>query len=450
MNNIKKIVQIVFFISVFSLFFSVSSVVAFIYPDKKIKIKVAHIYDPFSGVHGKANLDWIKNIIKRFEKDNPTIEVELEQIQWDHIDSKSMADFRAGIPHDVIWASPQLLPKHVLVGDLVDLTPLMEWNEEDYNDFNWNCLWEKTGSAGMRIALPLGAHARVCAYRKDFFRQAGLDPEKPPENLEQLVEYGKKLTMDTDKDGKTDIWGLGIYFGPQRATIEITFAPLLWHFGGRLWDPEKKRAVFASEAGVKAVEFFKDLMYKHKITPRWMVSGTYDDVIFRNFLNNKLAMAWGWGSYWIQPMEELGFVKGVFPPSLNAEETKAGIFVTPTKDQAQFTNAWLVAIHKRSKYPQESLKFINYLLAPASLINFPDAGLPARLSLWKRPKFETDFYKKWFEAVKYGRSMPSTAHYGELANTVSAALQEILVRNKDVRSTLLKFQEEYNRRFAGE
>jgi len=54
---------------------------------------------------------------------------------------------------------------------------------------------------------------------------------------------------------------------------------------------------------------------------------------------------------------------------------------------------------------------------------FPDAGLPVRLSLWQRPEYQTEFYKKWFEAVKSGRSMSPTAHYEELATIVSAYIR---------------------------
>ncbi|MDZ7377249.1 MAG: hypothetical protein ONB13_11605, partial [candidate division KSB1 bacterium] len=91
-------------------------------------------------------------------------------------------------------------------------------------------------------------------------------------------------------------------------------------------------------------------------------------------------------------------------------------------------------------------KFID----PKALCSFPDAGLPAALSLWQSPEYQTEFYKIWFEAASKGRSMPPTAHYEELSNTVAAALQEILIKNAPVEATLTKFQRSYNSRYAGE
>ena len=413
-------------------------------------LKFTHIYDPLAGPHGQLNMNWINVRVAEFNNKHPEFTIELEQAKWDQIDTKSMADFRSGILHDVILTSPQFLPKHSVVGDLLDLTPYLNWREAEVQEFAWNPVWQACEQGGKRLGIPMGAHTRLCIYHKDMFADVGLDPERPPETLEELVAFAQKLTRDMDGDGKIDTWGLGIYFGPSRATIELAFAPILWHFGGKLWDAETKEAVFASEAGFKAAQFLRDLITTYKVTPRWAVSGTYDDTVFRGFLDRKIAIAWGWGSYWIQPLEELGLIQGCFPPTPEGKMTKIRVFVTPTNIQAQFTNAWTISVHSLTRKPAESMQFIETFLEPEALIAFPDAGLPARLPAWNKPEYQTDFYRTWFEAARKGRSMPPTAHYEELANTVAAALQEILIKDTPIEATLLKFQQAYNKRYAGE
>jgi ABC-type glycerol-3-phosphate transport system substrate-binding protein len=96
------------------------------------------------------------------------------------------------------------------------------------------------------------------------------------------------------------------------------------------------------------------------------------------------------------------------------------------------------------------MKLIEYILQPEKLATFPDAGLPTRLSLWEKPEFQTPFYEIWLEAAKTGRPMPSTGYYGELADTVAAAMQEILANQAPIAETLQKFQDEYNSEYAGE
>ena len=234
--------------------------------------------------------------------------------------------------HDVLWLAPILWASPKVTFYISNLFLSGRMTLADIS-------WSGMGSAPCGC---LGIHTRSVVYRRDMYEEAGLDPDKTPDNLDELVEYSKKLTQDTDGDGVTDIYGLGMYFGPSRATIELYFAPYLWHFDGELWDPETKKATFASEAGISAAQFLFDLISTHKVTPEWSISGIYDDVIMMSFLNEKLAQAEGWGSYWIGPLEEKGWAEGVFPPTPEGKATIADVYPTPTKYRAQFTNAWNV------------------------------------------------------------------------------------------------------------
>ena len=416
------------------------------FPAQPVTIKVAHFYDPTVGPSHRLNYEWLQGVIKDFEKAYPDIKVELEWFKWDELDVKSMMHYRAGISHDVFWSSPQYMPKHALVGDFLDLSSFVKkgWIKEKEQDFNWSPVWKKCFPLG----IPLGVHTRTIVYRKDMFAAAGI--YKTPANVDELIEDAKKLTQDTNGDGIPDIWGLGMYLGPSRATMELYFAPYIWHYGGKIWDPATKKATFASEEGVKAAKFLYDLIYKYKITPKWAVSGTYDDVILHSFLNGKLAMADGFGSYWIGALESKGFVKGIFPATSQGKTILADVFPVPTRPHAQFTNAWCLSIHKLSKHPAEAFKFVSFLTQAKYLYKYPDAGLPARLTIWNRPEFSTPFYKKWLFAAKHGRAMPPTAHYGELADTVAAALEDIVVKKSPVGTTLKKAQDEYNASYAGE
>lgn len=414
-----------------------------------VDIKFAHFYDPMGGGALKENNDWIQETMKGFMEANPDIKVTEEIYQWDQIDTKSIMDFKANIPHDVMLSSPQLMPRHGYVGDYADLsTYVRQWPEEQRKDFEWSPVWMSGIQQGKQIGIPTGTHTRLTAYRRDFFEEAGLDPNKPPTSLDEVVEYAKKLTKDTNGDGEPDQWGLGMFFGPSRATIELYFAPVIWYFGGDLWDANIKKAIFASEAGVKAAQWFYDLIYTHKVTPKYSVTGIYDNVILNDFLEGKTAMAWGFGSYWIAKLEQQGFVQGIYPATPEGKVIKADVFVIP--DIHQFTNAWLISVHALSQNVDASMKFIEHFLQPERLYTFPDAGLPIRLSLWDKPEFQTPFYKTWLEAAKTGRSMPGTGYYGELADTVSAALQEILANQAPIAETLKKFEDEYNNQYAGE
>ena len=413
------------------------------------EVRIAHIYEPLSGPVGEACHEWLEGIAAQFREKHPDMRVQLEQIKWDKIDAKSMNDHRAGIAHDVLMSSPQLMPQHFEVGDLLDIGPYVrKWPKSEIDEFAWTPSWPKCARGDVRLAIPTGVHARVVIYRKDYFEQAGLDPEKPPTDLDSLLEAAKKLTRDTDGDGRADVWGLGLYLGPERATIELYFAPLIWHFGGDLYDPATKRAIFASEAGVHAVQWLGDCIHTHKVTPLWAAGQRYDDVIFERFMRGELAMAWGWGNYWNQALEEKQLTKGLFPPTPQGQGLKVGVFVTPTRAGAQFANCWTLSVHKLSRHPAEAFELIETMLAPDNLAAYADAGLPARRSMWEKPQYANTWYRTWRRAAEAGRPMPDTPNYNDLADTVAAAVQEIVLKQADPAQTLKRYQDEFNRRYA--
>lgn len=56
---------------------------------------------------------------------------------------------------------------------------------------------ENLGNTGKHHvwALPIGNLVQALYYRKDLFHAAGLDPEKPPQDWEELLEYSRILTI---------------------------------------------------------------------------------------------------------------------------------------------------------------------------------------------------------------------------------------------------------------
>jgi ABC-type glycerol-3-phosphate transport system substrate-binding protein len=52
---------------------------------------------------------------------------------------------------------------------------------------------------GAHYCLPWGCDIDALFWNKDLFRAAGLDPERPPQTMEEMVEYANKLTVRDEK-----------------------------------------------------------------------------------------------------------------------------------------------------------------------------------------------------------------------------------------------------------
>jgi multiple sugar transport system permease protein len=105
--------------------------------------------------------------------------------------------------------------------------------------------------------VPINFVKTVLFYRADLFRQAGLDPNRPPRNWEELYDYARRLTVPEK----------GQYgFGLPRTTWETSWMMMdfVWQAGGQMIRqlPDGQwRVAFNSPAGVAALQFYQRLAH---------------------------------------------------------------------------------------------------------------------------------------------------------------------------------------------
>src|SRR5439155_12695954 len=80
---------------------------------------------------------------------------------------------------------------------------------------------------GKLYSMPVNSGAVAFYYNKDLYKAAGLDPEKPPDTMDQLMELAGKLTKPAEQ-----IWG---HYGLTAPTAQSStyFNTLLFVFGGK-------------------------------------------------------------------------------------------------------------------------------------------------------------------------------------------------------------------------
>ncbi|MDR2111328.1 MAG: extracellular solute-binding protein, partial [Spirochaetaceae bacterium] len=346
--------------------------------DRRKIIKLAGTLDPAIDEANKANFAWIESAVAAFEAANPGYKVEYEAYKYDQIDTKLMTDYQAGIERGVSMVSDSLLVEHYKAGDLMDLTPYFDgWPQADREDFLWLNNLDAFRNNGRLYALPLEMHVRTIAFRKDLFVQAGLDPNAVPRTTEELVAYAKALT-------RGNVYGLGIYLGNERATNEVSFSPYLWLNGGELFDDTTKMAIFASAEGVKTAQFLSDLVNVHKVTPEYMVSGGYNDIL-TGFINGEFAMIEGFGNYWFNNLQQEGLAVGLNPPSVEANSGTVGLMVAPP-GSSRYVNYWTFGISESCTEKDAAVKLLYTLLRTEHLEKYI-GGLPPRQSMLDKPAY---------------------------------------------------------------
>jgi multiple sugar transport system substrate-binding protein len=242
-------------------------------------------------------LEILEYSIKEFEAKNPGIKVVETRTNWTDAPSQLMTSIMAGESPDLIMTNPPMLAQFRGINALADISGYVS------DEFLANLLPVAKDMIytpdGKIDSLPQEGCNWALFYRKDLFEAAGLDPNKPPQTWEELVEMGKQLTKDTNGDGQIDQWGFGwpvqaensseywVNF-LQQAGAEIT-VPVDGGWESRLLEPEV----------YEATQFMVDLVQKHKISPSSVVDMDWEGVT-NAFVSGEVAMmhngAWVVGS----------------------------------------------------------------------------------------------------------------------------------------------------------
>ncbi len=132
---------------------------------------------------------------------------------------------------------------------------------------------------GETWGVPFQRSTIVAYYNKDMFRAAGLDPEAPPANWDELVSMGLALR-------ETGPYGIMI---PSTGYPYWMFQALAIQNGIELMNSDGTETYFDDPAVIEALEYWVSLSATHDIMP----SGTVEWGTLRQaFLEGQTAMMW--------------------------------------------------------------------------------------------------------------------------------------------------------------
>lgn len=143
-----------------------------------------------------------------FNQEHPNISVSYVP-QPDDVDVKLLAQMVAGEAPDIMFGCCTWFPIIAQKGQLLDLRPYTQNLDQslidDFDPAQYNAFFLEDGT---QYAVPKYHGALALFYNKDLFDEYGV--AYPPAEGWTLEEYQaamEALTVDTDGDGETDIWG---------------------------------------------------------------------------------------------------------------------------------------------------------------------------------------------------------------------------------------------------
>ena len=163
--------------------------------------------------------------------------------------------------------------------DIKNLYPRMDLKPEDFFP---PCFQECVYKNGV-YALAFNTDVRVLFYNRKLFREAGLDPDRPPKNWTELRQYAEKLTV---WDEKKYLRRMG--FSPIHGNSWLYLYG--WQKGGSFVRDEGKKITFTDPKIVAALQWMKDICDFYGIEEMDRFATGFGAEAFYPFLSEKCAM----------------------------------------------------------------------------------------------------------------------------------------------------------------
>ncbi|MCA0457919.1 MAG: sugar ABC transporter substrate-binding protein [Chloroflexi bacterium] len=298
-------------------------------------------------------------------------QVELTEIPASEFVTKFAAAIAGGEAPDIAGIDLIYTPAFAAEGQLVDITDKVQ--ALPYLDDLSPAHVALGTYEGRNYAVPFAAEGSFLIYNKDLFRAAGLDPEAPPTNWEELLTAARAITALGDDT-------YGYYFAGNCAGCNaFTYLPLIWASGGDVLSEDYSVPTLDDPAVKEALQLYRTMWEEGLIPEGAQVD---DGANFTNaFGTGKIGMA-GTGAF------------GINTYKTNFPDLDFGVTLLPGKDggTASFGGGDVIGIPAGSEYVDQAWEFIEWLLSDDVQLNVYAANdnLPLRLSLADNEFFDAD------------------------------------------------------------
>lgn len=334
-------------------------------------------------------------LVAEFEKANPGIKVEAENIPWNSYYDNLYTAIIGGNAPDAAMVKMFAQPRLVEMGALEPIGERIEaW--EGKADLQDNLLELTKAPDGKAYYLPVQYVVLYLYYRQDMFQELGLEV---PKTCDEFRDAAKALTRDTNGDGAADVYGFGFRGGKGGHDHWATFT--LSREGVSLQDG------LTSEAGVAGSQYVVDLFRQDGVFPPSAPNDGFQEIIGA-FKAGKTAMT----------IHHIGSANGM----VEALGDKVSAAPVPECGGGRWTafGDESTAVLSSAEDKDAAWKWISFLSTAGNNTRFNEATgqLPVTRTdseSWSlHPK---RFVKATVDSLPYARMLPNVSQTSDFVNT---------------------------------
>jgi len=371
-----------------------------------------------------------------FEKENPGIKLKpIYSGSYQESITKALTAVKSGEPPvmSILLSTDMftLIDEEAIVAfdPLIKTADDQAWLKSFYPAF-----MENSQTGGKTWGIPFQRSTIVLYYNKEMFKDAGLDPNKPPATWDEMTAYAQKLTK-RDASGKVTQWGVQI---PSSGFPYWLFQGLAIEAGANLMNQAGTETYYDRPEVITALQYWVDLVNKYKVHPEGIVEwGTTP----KDFFEKKVAMIW----------TTTGNLTNV---KTNAKFDFGVAMLPAQKQRGSPTGGGNFYIFAKSTPAQReaAMKFIKWVTSPQRAAQWGiDTGYVAvRADAWDTPVMKS--YVAGFPAaavardqLPYAKAELSTHDNQRVTKALNDGLQAALTGTKTPEAALKDAQREADR-----
>jgi len=383
----------------------------------------------------------LAELIEMFEEEHPHIRIRSQYVPGgDAIIQRLITAIQSRRAPDIAWIHSDYMQHMVEADAIYEMATFIDVDDdvsaEDIADI-YPPLIQEASWRGTLYSMPMEATNLGLVYNARLFREAGLDPDRPPQTWEELADYAKRLTIDKTGNGVNDQIGFFVPIlpssGPLSSWMVWQWFPFLWQAGGYIIDEEQTRVMFNEEAGVQALTLWKDI---------------YDALNLRRFSSDYEAT--------FASEQTAMILDGPWSlPRLrnqrNLEWRVAPLPAGPNK-QATVVGGEYLTIFKQSDVPDAAWEFVKWIIQPEiqAKWSMKSGYLPIRRSVLEIDEY-IDFLedhpglKEFVMQLEFGQSpRPIDYHGYEISRILAEALERATLGRIDPQMALDQAAERSN------
>lgn len=318
----------------------------------------------------------VAELIPAFEKLNPGIRVDVQQIPWTAAHEKLLTAFAGNVTPDISQLGSSWVPELVALGALEPLDRRIAASRTiDKADY-FPGIWASNVIGGRMWGVPWYSDTRLLFYRSDLLREAGFD--EPPTTW---AEWLRAMRAIKARGAASDyaIFLPTNEYEPLLALGLQADEPLL-RDGGRYGN-------FRSAGFARASDFYLSL-FAQGLAPRatnTQISNIYDEFAKGHF------------AFIISGPWNIGEFKRRLPADRQDDWMTAPL-PGPTGPGVSIAGGASLGVFAGSKHKDAAWKLVEYLQRPEVQLRFFEltGDLPPRRSVWNAPVLAGDKYATAF------------------------------------------------------